>query len=103
MTSDDYLRKLAQAHIDGRMAHKILRFGEMNPEQKLAYVLELLVQQKKETLALMQVTQALAEEVKVWKDTPEGQAWRAKMAAKREAALTKTLRKDVVQQLRAED
>ena len=82
-TTNQKLEALARGHIDGRTAFKVMYYSELNPEQKLAYVLEMLVEHKKGTLALMQTLLLLAEETKVWKDTPEGVAWREAQAKKR--------------------
>lgn len=57
---NEALKRLARAHVDGRMAYRILYFQQLNPEQKLAYVLETLIAQKKGELALMNLVVALA-------------------------------------------
>jgi len=82
-TTDQKLNALAHGHIDGRMAYKIMYYSELNPEQKLAYLMEQLIVVGKEKLALMEVVLLQAKEVVVWKDTPEGVAWREEKAKKR--------------------
>lgn len=90
MNVEDKLQEMSKRHIDGRMAHQIVRFSELNPEQKLAYMLEVLVTHSKATLSLYGVSMALAESCKVWKDTPEGKAWQEKQKAKRAAKAAST-------------
>lgn len=77
------LETLAKARIDGRTGYQIVYFQDLNPEQKLAYVLEQLVELNKGKLALMETTRLLAQECVEWKKTPEGQAWNEKMRVKR--------------------
>lgn len=69
------LEKLADRRIDPLLAAKAVRFSHLNPEQKLAYVLALMVEQKKETLQLLAACNTLAKECVEWRKTPEGQAW----------------------------
>lgn len=87
------LENLAKTHIDGRMAYKILYFEQLNPEQKLAYVLEILLMEGKKKLLLMEACKHLAEETVAWKKTPEGEAWtkqKAEERAKRSTDAAKT-------------
>lgn len=83
MTTKTQLEQLARAYVDGRMGYKIMYYEQLNPEQKLAYVLEKLLGHQKETLALMEVCKLVAEEAVAWKKTPEGVAWAEERARKR--------------------
>lgn len=77
-TTDDALEELAKKHIDGRLAMKALQYTQLNPEQKLACVLEMVLQAGKTKLLMMEVCKHLAEETIAWKKTPEGMAWQQK-------------------------
>ena len=69
------LQQIVDGRIGGYQAQRILRYSALNPEQKLAHVLEMLVVEGKTKLALMEIAKGLAEECKAWRQTPEGQAW----------------------------
>lgn len=74
-TSKDPVEVLARAHVDGRMGYKIVYFTQLNPEQQFAYVLEKLVEHQKGTIALLEMSNILAQRTVEWRKTPEGQAW----------------------------
>ena len=81
----DKVEAMAKKHIDGHMAMQILRFTELNPEQKLACVLEQLIVAGKAKLELLEICNGLAKECIEWRKTPEGVAWAEKQAEKRAA------------------
>lgn len=84
-TTDERLEELDRRWrtFGGAYAPKILRFSSLNPEQQLAFVLELLVTEGKTKLALMEIAKTFAERCTEWKKTPEGQAWDEEKAKKR--------------------
>lgn len=84
----DPIEALAKAHIDGRMGYKITYFSALNTEQKLAYIMERLIDHQKGTLALLEACKVLAQETVEWRKTPEGVAWNEYQANKRAAAST---------------
>lgn len=82
--TDDKLQNLADRVLHSNLLVQTARFSHLNSEQKLAYLLAQLVEQKKETLALMEVVNIAAKECVEWKKTDEGKAWDEEMKVKRE-------------------
>lgn len=62
------LEKMASVRMSfaSNAAHA-LRLGRLSPEQKLSYVLNLLLQHEKQTLILMRIANIYAEELVAWK------------------------------------
>lgn len=77
------LELAADYTLDGRFFVRAVRFSQLNPEQQLAYMMEQLIVLAKQKLQLLEAVNIAAKEYVEWRKTPEGQAWMAKMAAKR--------------------
>jgi hypothetical protein len=69
-TVEERLKLLSFARVDGIAARDILHFSELNPEQKLVYVLSTLNEAAKTSKALVEVCLILAQEYQAWKAAP---------------------------------